>query len=169
MNTNDIRTMLTTNTSGLEIKSEPIHLGNINFCQPYFFYSPSNEERRGLIDKIDRYIINENATIIFWKSGDKTISRVDPEDKFDKEIGFMLAVYKYIRLYEDKYSKNELKKDLQCIKDSKLYDYLFIMFNKHTFEDTLKSRRYLEELVVDTKTKKKNNIENKKVEHIEVI
>lgn len=120
------------------------------------------KENRGIIDKIDRYIINENATIIFWKDGRKTISKVDKEDIFNKEIGFMLAVYKYLGLYEvkTKWSKTELKKQLECVKTDKLYDFLFIEFNKYTFKDTNKAKRYLNELKVENhKQKKEKNKE----------
>lgn len=126
----------------------------------------STKEDRGVLDKIDRYIINKNATIIFWKDGNKTISRVDVEDVFNKEIGFMLAVYKYLGPYgvKTKWSKSELKKELDCIKAEKMYDYLFINFNKYTFKDTNKAKRYLSELKVE-KSKKKSRTNVNASEH----
>lgn len=116
----------------------------------------TNKEFRGIIDIIDRYIINKHATIIFWKDGNKTISKVDSEDTFNKEIGFMLAVYKYLCLYYKNpvLSKTELKKQLECIKEDQLYNFLFIIFNKYTFEDTVKSKRYLNELKLEKKKQK---------------
>lgn len=103
---------------------------------------------KNLINRIDRYIINDKAVIIFWNTGEKTIAKIDKNDKFDKEIGFMIAFSKY--LYQIRnirpYSKTEYKKIMNSIKDDKLKEYLFVIFNKYTFEDTIKSRNYLEKL-----------------------
>lgn len=43
------------------------------------------------IDKLERYIINKDATILFWKNGDKTIVKKTKDDKFDKRLGFLYA------------------------------------------------------------------------------
>ena len=40
---------------------------------------------------LDKYIINENATILFWSDNTKTISKRHEDDKFDKELGFLFA------------------------------------------------------------------------------
>lgn len=175
--------MMDRNIQGLTMeKAEEVTLEfgptNFNFA-PFkkisnviFYGIDFAKEDRGVLDKIDRYIINENATIIFWKDGNKTISRVDVEDVFNKEIGFMLAVYKYLALYSIKtvWSKTELKKELECVKTDKLYDFLFITFNKFTFKDTNKTKRYLSELKVE-KSKKKikstvNNPETKTIDNL---
>lgn len=146
-----------------KIISSKDHVVNVNFPSHNLWRGLVDEivlitasENKGVLDKIDRYIINENATIIFWKDGIKTISKVDTEDTFNKEIGFMLAVYKYLGLYhiQTRCSKTELKRQLECIKQEKLYDFLFIEFNKYTFKDTNKSRKYLSELKVENANKK---------------
>lgn len=100
------------------------------------------------IDKIQRYIINNKAVILFWKDGHKTIAKVDEKDKFDKEIGFMIAFQKYICFYASRipFSKGELKKVYQSLNDLKTY--LFVFFNKYTFENTVQTRKYLEKLEV---------------------
>lgn len=95
------------------------------------------------ISEVQRYIINEKAVIIFWKDGEKTIAKVDVNDKFDKELGFMLAFHKYLNRHN---SKNEMKKLYDCMKDDKFKDYLFIIFNRFTFKDTVKARKYLANL-----------------------
>ena len=95
------------------------------------------------IDKMERYIINNKAVIIFWKDGNKTIAKVDEKDKFDKEIGFTLAFNKYLNRYS---SKTEMKKIYDCISNDKFKEYLFILFNRFTFKDTNKARKYLENL-----------------------
>lgn len=43
--------------------------------------------------KLKRYIINKNATILFWSDGDKTIVRRSKEDKYDKVKGFLWAYF----------------------------------------------------------------------------
>lgn len=102
------------------------------------------------INKIERYIINNKAVIIFWKSGDKTIAKVDEKDEFDKQVGFMIAFHKYLCqiINVRPYSKTEYKKIIDSVKNDKLKEYLFIFFNKYTFQDTIKSRKYLESLEV---------------------
>ena len=71
----------------------------------------------------------------------------------------MVAVQKYLCFYHSlrKFSKTELKKIYNSISDFETY--LFIFFNKWTFNDTNKSRKYLNELKVE-KSKKKNKKEN---------
>ena len=103
-----------------------------------------------LINKIDRYIVNNKAVIIFWKDGNKTIAKVDEKDEFDKEIGFMIAFNKGLNFYHSnrKISKTELKKIYECISNDKFKQYLFLLFNRFTFQDTIKSKKYLEGLEV---------------------
>lgn len=130
-----------------------------------FFFNPKTKviinEDKGILNDMERYIINENATVIFWKNGKKTIAKLDAEDKFDKEIGFMLACYKYMALYKNSrvYSKSEMKKELACIRNSKFYDFLFICFNKYTFNDVNKSKKFLEQLKVEKTKVKEEKIE----------
>jgi len=102
------------------------------------------------INEIDRYIINDKAVIIFWKDGNKTIAKVDGKDTFDKKIGFMMAFNKYICFYRsNRYiSKTNLKSVYDCIKEEKMADYLFILFNRFSFQDTVKAKKYLESLKV---------------------
>ncbi len=46
--------------------------------------------------KIDRVIFNDPATIILWKSGEKTVVKCGPNEEFDKEKGLAMALCKYI-------------------------------------------------------------------------
>ena len=107
------------------------------------------------LDEIRNYYIAEPYVTIIWKNGKKTQAIVDCDDKFDKELGFMLAVYKYDCLYIKGYSKTKYKKELSCIKGSKLYDYLFIRFKEFAKLDTTKAQNYLENLKVTEDKKKK--------------
>jgi hypothetical protein len=43
--------------------------------------------------KLERYIINDNATILFWSDGDKTIVKKAKGDKFDKRLGFLYGYF----------------------------------------------------------------------------
>ena len=40
-----------------------------------------------------RYIINKNATILFWDDGTKTIVKLSKDDKYDKRLGFLTAYF----------------------------------------------------------------------------
>lgn len=159
---------------GVTLEFKPANIGLTPFeklaTSGIFYGIDFKKEDIGVLDKIDRYIINENATIIFWKDGNKTISKVDTEDVFNKEIGFMLAVYKYLALFatDPIWSKTEIKKSLDCIKTDRLYDFLFITFNKFTFKDTNKSKRYLSELKIEKgKKKAKRNTNSHKINTID--
>jgi len=41
----------------------------------------------------DHYIINDGATILFWKDGTKTIVKRAKDEKFDKRLGFLTAYF----------------------------------------------------------------------------
>lgn len=93
---------------------------------------------------IERYIINENATIIFWDDETKTISKRHKEDKFDKELGFLFAYFykKY------KGSKASRKRVIECIDYKKIKTFLFefyVIDSKKSYDE---AKRYLNELVV---------------------
>ena len=96
-----------------------------------------------MLDRIKKYIINDKAVIIFWKDGNKTVAVCDEEDKYDKELGFLIAFFKYVNRHE---SKSELKRLFTYIKDENLKDYLLIIFNRFTFKNYEKSRKYLKNL-----------------------
>ena len=41
----------------------------------------------------ERYIVNENATILFWKDGEKTIVKKCEDDDFNPRLGFLTAFF----------------------------------------------------------------------------
>lgn len=45
------------------------------------------------VSTLDRYIINERATILFWKDGDKTIVKRAKDEKYDKRLGFLYGYF----------------------------------------------------------------------------
>lgn len=40
-----------------------------------------------------RYIINKDATILFWEDDTKTIVKKSKNDKYDKRLGFLTAYF----------------------------------------------------------------------------
>ena len=96
-------------------------------------------------EKVERYIINEGATIIFWDDGSKTISKRDKKDKFDKELGFLFAYFygKY------KGSKASMRRVLHTIDYKKIKTFLFEFYvNNSENNDYEKARKYLSNLNV---------------------
>lgn len=45
-------------------------------------------------DKLpSRYIINNNATILFWEDGSKTVVKRCDDDAYDKRLGFLIGYF----------------------------------------------------------------------------
>ena len=42
-----------------------------------------------------RYIINKDATILFWDENEKTIVKRAKDDEFNKRLGFLTAYFQY--------------------------------------------------------------------------
>lgn len=104
----------------------------------YFSFSSTNIE-------LEKYIINENATILFWNDGTKTISKRHKEDKFDKELGFLFA-YFYKKWGVSKASG---KRIIESIKEDKIKQFLFEFYVRDTKKDIEKAKKYLSNLVMD--------------------
>lgn len=120
--------------------------GEITFnTTPYYWKLVScNEEEV----KLEKYIINENATILFWDDGTKTISKRHKEDKFDKELGFLFAYF--YKKYNG--SKASRKRVLDSINYKKIKTFLFEFYVNDIGEDDYnKARRYLRNLNVEEK------------------
>lgn len=95
--------------------------------------------------KIERYIINENATIIFWNDGTKTVSKRHKDDIFDKELGFLFAhYYKHCGL-----SNASRKRVIETIDYKHIKTFLFEMFVKNSGLTPEKARSYLKNLKSD--------------------
>lgn len=41
----------------------------------------------------EKYIINKNATILFWEDGIKTVIKRNKEDEYDKKLAFLIAYF----------------------------------------------------------------------------
>lgn len=113
----------------------------------------SKKNKNGRLEEIESYIINDKAVIIFWKDGKKTVATVDERDIFDKEFGFCLAVFKYM-IIRNNISRNSYKREIDCIKEEKMKDYLLENFNRVTFNDMEKSRKFLRNLKTTGKREK---------------
>lgn len=109
----------------------------------------------------ERYILNENACICFWKDGTKTVSIKHKEDIFDKEFGFLMCCFQH---YNAKLSRNKRKKILSWIKQEYIKEYLFDMFVEKNEMTINEAKAYLRNLKVEKS--KNNSTSNKKVEHI---
>lgn len=106
----------------------------------YFSFSSTNIE-------LEKYIINENATILFWNDGTKTISKRHKEDKFDKELGYLYAYFykKY------KGSKASMKRVLECVDFSKIKTFLLEFYINDSGKTSEQAKSYLNNLKVVAK------------------
>ena len=51
------------------------------------------EKEQSIVALPEKYIINDRATVLFWKDGTKTIVRRAKEDEYNKKIGFLWAYF----------------------------------------------------------------------------
>lgn len=90
-------------------KDVTIKANNIESCE----YNGGNYIRiTGLVDSNDfnkeqingilpkKYIINDNATILFWNDGTKTIVRKSKDDEYNKKLSFYGHIFKKIVAYQ---------------------------------------------------------------------
>lgn len=132
-------------------------MGNIEFDRSFQFGIPSycgknlltsgiSFTLRAVRDiKIEKYIINENATILFWNDNTKTISKRHEDDKFDKELGFLFAYFykKY------KGSNASRKRVIDSINYKKIKTFLFEFYVNDSEKTYDQARKYLANLQVE--------------------
>ena len=94
---------------------------------------------------MQKYIINDGATIIFWSDDSKTISKRDEKDKFDKELGFLFA-YFYKKFNG---SKASMKRVIDTIDYKKIKTFLFEFYVNDSKKTAEQARSYLKNLVVE--------------------
>lgn len=64
------------------------------------------KSKKNKIDLPERYIINENATILFWKNGEKTIVKRASDDEFNPRLAFLTAFFqRYCGMSKNKANK----------------------------------------------------------------
>ena len=139
MANNDGSITLSLSTDGLEWKKI-----NEAICTPFTWSPFIASETKKIIDK---YIINENATIIFWSDDTKTISKRDKDDEFDKELGFLYAYFykKY------KGTKASMKRVLNCVDFKNIKTFLFEFYVVDSGKTAEQARKYLKNLEVANK------------------
>ena len=99
----------------------------------------------------ERYIINENATILFWKNGEKTVVKRCTDDAFNPRLAFLTAFFqryadmsknkanKYLASLQvevepkqnPKHMKEENKKYVKIIEDGECFNYYDTWIKKH--------------------------------------
>lgn len=94
---------------------------------------------------LEKYIINLDATILFWDDGTKTISKRDKQDIYDKELGFLFA-YFYKKFNG---SKASMKRVIDTIDYKKIKTFLFEFYVNHSGKTAEQARSYLKNLVVE--------------------
>lgn len=93
---NDISHISYINNGPIEIKANKVSFyGN----KPY--YKSAIEQ---VYKDIDRVIFNEPATIVFWKSGGKTVVKSHKEH-YDREKGLLCAIVKHMFGDDNTYHK----------------------------------------------------------------
>lgn len=128
-------------------------MGNIEFDRSKsfatFYGTPVLYFNHGIFgkrkDKITKYIINENATILFWNDNTKTISKRHKDDKFDKELGFLFAYF--YKKYEG--SKASRKRIIDCIDYKKIKTFLFEFYVQDSEKTYEQARKFLANLKVE--------------------
>lgn len=138
----------------LEIKPADIHAFEPTTIQRFVYQNCGIMEtgcdfrtkpNRGRLDEIKDYIINNSSVIIFWKDGSKTVATVDENDTFDIETGFCLAMFKYVAK-RNNVTKASYKREMECIREDKFKDYLVENFDRFTFNNLEKTRKFLKSL-----------------------
>ena len=72
----------------------------------------------------ERYIINQNATILFWEDGTKTIVKRCKDDEFNPRLAFLTAFFqKYCGMSKNKANKYLASLQVEDVKNSKEKDY----------------------------------------------
>lgn len=114
--------------------------GRLDF--PIFFFGAKPKGDKNA--EIKKYIINNNATIIFWDDDTKTISKRHRGDNFDKEIGFLFAYY--YKKFDGTIASR--KRIIKSINYSHIKTFLFEMFVNYSGKTPEQARKYLAQLEV---------------------
>ncbi len=122
-------------------------MGNMDFIRNFMYPSVRFTTTFTEIINLEKYIINENATILFWSDGTKTISKRDKEDKFDKELGYLFA-YFYKKCG---YTNQARKRIIDCIDYKKIKTFLLEFYIKDSGKTKEQATKYLKNLLVNNK------------------
>lgn len=113
-------------------KSEPIFDVVVNPYQNCSIKDTPHRIREHIsYTDIDRVAYNYPATIVWWKDGTKTVVKVAPGEKFNKEIGLAMAIARKI-FGDDIGSRAAFKKVVNTAQDySKIDLHLYRRTDKH--------------------------------------
>lgn len=79
---------------------------------------------KGNLELPTRYIINQDATILFWKDGTKTVVKRCKDDEFNPRLAFLTAFFqKYCGMSKNKANKYLASLQVEDVKNSKEKDY----------------------------------------------
>lgn len=77
-----------------------------------------------IVELPKRYIINQNATILFWKDGTKTIVKRCKDDEFNPRLAFLTAFFqKYCGMSKNKANKYLANLQVEETKNTKEKEY----------------------------------------------
>lgn len=69
------------------------------------WFSSEKEETNMTTSALEKCIINDNATIMFWSDGTKTVTKTTPGDAYDPEIGIAMGIAKKLFGSKHKFDK----------------------------------------------------------------
>ena len=69
------------------------------------WFSSEKEETNMTTAMLEKCIINDNVTIMFWSDGTKTVTKTTPGDAFDPEIGIAMGIAKKLFGSKHKFDK----------------------------------------------------------------
>ena len=79
---------------------------------------------KGNLELLTRYIINQDATILFWKDGTKTVVKRCKDDEFNPRLAFLTAFFqKYCGMSKNKANKYLANLQVEETKNIKEKEY----------------------------------------------
>lgn len=98
------------------------------------YFDLKNIQNKGILP--ERYIINHNATILFWNDGTKTIVKKAKDDDYNKKLGFLWAYFQKM----SGLSKTKANEYLENLSDDSEKNLKFDcnMSDIHSFDHTVR-------------------------------
>lgn len=88
---------------------------------PYLWEPLIQEDKIRKVELPKKYIINENATILYWQNGEKTIVKKCKEDEFNARLGFLTAFFQHYSGMS-KTKANEYLSNLSVVKNKIVFN-----------------------------------------------
>ena len=96
----------------------------------------NKEQINGILPK--KYIINDNATILFWNDGTKTVVKKSEDDMYNKKLGFLWAYFQK----NSGLSKTKANKYLE-----ELVDFEYLIDKKFNSDNLPKGLAYANDMI----------------------